>query len=189
MGLHDGAAMPSACGAIEALARRAFRAAADAPGRDPSDAAALARMAGAAQPLTATALLYSLGGVLAPHVDASPTRRKWLAVLSFGCTARFVVGDAHRPLALRSGDALVFDAARVLHGIERIETETAPPELVASSLREARVSIMVWEALPARDRVDDDEAGDDGDVDGTAMLFGDDDESEVDDDSTAELGQ
>lgn len=89
------------------------------------------------------AVVYGLKGSMAPHCDASVGRRpKDLAILSFGCACDF---STDRLFDLRSGSALVFDAASVLHGVARIKPHTSP----LSALDDARIALMFWAAPPA----------------------------------------
>ena len=147
--------------------------------------------------MTAAAMIYRAESAMKAHVDASVGRQpKWLVSFSFGLACDFVLGDvgaSRRCVRLRAGDALVFDAATVLHGVERVLAEpepgvgldtgptvrhpqaamgaamgagaevAAPPEA-----RGVRISVMVFAALPPRDASD----GDDSDgEEGLGLLF------------------
>mmetsp|Transcript_239 Transcript_239/g.675 ORF Transcript_239/g.675 Transcript_239/m.675 type:complete len:192 (-) Transcript_239:122-697(-) len=128
-------------------ARRAMKAAAAVlrPCR-----AALERLADDSTRLICQAVVYGPDGAMAPHVDASVGRAaKFLAVLCLGASCVFRADS--ELIELRSADALVLDAANVLHGVERIIAGTSPlPELA-----DARVSLMFWEQPPSRPREHD----------------------------------
>ena len=140
-----------------AAARAAFKKAAAA------DAALYGELVEA--PLLAQCVAYGIKGSMAPHVDASVTRSKPLVVLSFGLDCVFRAGAAK--LRLRSGDAVLLDAATTLHGVDAIIAGTAAQNV--------RVSLMFYAAPPACER------GDDGALDGAAALFGDDSDDGEDD--------
>ena len=109
-------------------------------------------------PLLAQCVAYGIKGSMAPHVDASVTRSKPLVVLSFGLDCVFRAGASK--LRLRSGDAVLLDAATTLHGVDAIIAGTAAQNV--------RVSLMFYAAPPQCER------GDDGALDGAAALFDDD---------------
>ena len=115
-------------------------------------------------PLLAQCVAYGIKGSMAPHVDASVTRSKPLVVLSFGLDCVFRAGASK--LRLRSGDAVLLDAATTLHGVDAIIAGTAAQNV--------RVSLMFYAAPPPCER------GDDGALDGAAALFGDESDSEDD---------
>ena len=133
-----------------AAARAAFKKAAAA------DAALYGELVDA--PLLAQCVAYGIKGSMAPHVDASVTRSKPLVVLSFGLDCVFRAGASK--LRLRSGDAVLLDAATTLHGVDAIIAGTAAQNV--------RVSLMFYAAPPPCER------GDDGALDGAAALFDDD---------------
>ena len=87
-------------------------------------------MASGAVPMTAAAMIYRAESAMKAHVDASVGRQpKWLVSFSFGLACDFVLGDvgaSRRCVRLRAGDALEFDAATVLHGVERVLAEPEP---------------------------------------------------------------
>ena len=143
--------------AAVAAARSAFKKAAAA------DAALYGELVEA--PLLAQCVAYGIKGSMAPHVDASVTRSKPLVVLSFGLDCVFRAGAAK--LRLRSGDAVLLDAATTLHGVDAIIAGTAAQNV--------RVSLMFYAAPPACER------GDDGALDGAAALFDDDSDDAEDD--------
>ena len=97
--------------AAVAAARSAFKKAAAA------DSALYGELADINTPLLAQCVAYGIKGSMAPHVDASVTRSKPLVVLSFGLDCVFRAGAAK--LRLRSGDAVLLDAATTLHGEHR----------------------------------------------------------------------
>ena len=140
-----------------AAARAAFKKAADV------DAALYGELVDA--PLLAQCVAYGIKGSMAPHVDASVTRSKPLVVLSFGLDCVFRAGAAK--LRLRSGDAVLLDAATTLHGVDAIIAGTAAQNV--------RVSLMFYAAPPPCER------GDDGALDGAAALFDDDSDDGEDD--------
>ena len=149
-------------GPVLDAARRAFAVAAAAVAG--SDYAAstvpLHRLAdAAASHLTAQAILYSPSASMAPHTDAplGADGLKWIVILSLGLAADFSVDGA--ALRLAPGDALVMDAAAVMHGVDRIVPGSAPlgltPGLLtpgglgdapAPAIPDARLSILLWEA-------------------------------------------
>ena len=140
-----------------AAARSAFKKAADV------DAALYGELVEA--PLLAQCVAYGTKGSMAPHVDASVTRSKPLVVLSFGLECVFRAGAAK--LRLKSGDAVLLDAATTLHGVDAIIAGTAAQDV--------RVSLMFYAAPPPCER------GDDGALDGAAALFDDDSDDGEDD--------
>ena len=83
---------------------------------------------------------------------------KPLVVLSFGLDCVFRAGAA--TLRLRSGDAVLLDAATTLHGVDAIIADAAAHNV--------GVSLMFYAAPPPCER------GDDGALDGAAALFDDD---------------
>ena len=115
--------------------------------------------------LLAQCVAYGIKGSMAPHVDASVTRSKPLVVLSFGLDCVFRAGASK--LRLRSGDAVLLDAATTLHGVDAIIAGTAAQNV--------RVSLMFYAAPPPCER------GDDGALDGAAALFDDDSDDGEDD--------
>ncbi|KAJ1458679.1 hypothetical protein M885DRAFT_614062 [Pelagophyceae sp. CCMP2097] len=121
-------------------ARRAFAAAAQVE----TDAAArkgLARLALQGTALAAQAAIYGVGGSMAAHVDASVNRQKKpLVILSMGSDCVF--GADAFEMTLQSGDALVIDAAAVMHAVKRIVSQTSSID----ALRNGRLSLMLWEA-------------------------------------------
>ena len=148
-----------------------------------SDAAAIAftaqdrervrAMATGVSPMTAAAMVYREGAEMKAHVDASVGRQpKWLVSFSFGLACNFVLGDvgATRRVRLAAGDALVFDAATVLHGVERVLPESEPGPgankeagmmagagvAVPPETRGVRISVMIFAALPPRDAHEND---------------------------------
>ena len=116
-------------------------------------------------PLLAQCVAYGIKGSMAPHVDASVTRSKPLVVLSFGLDGVFRAGASK--LRLRSGDAVLLDAATTLHGVDAIIAGTAAQNV--------RVSLMFYAAPEKCER------GDDGALDGAAALFGDESDDGEDD--------
>ena len=142
-----------------AAARSAFKKAADV------DAALYGELADINTPLLAQCVAYGIKGSMAPHVDASVTRSKPLVVLSFGLDCVFRAGAAK--LRLRSGDAVLLDAATTLHGVDAI--------IAGPAAQNVRVSLMFYAAPPPCER------GDDGALDGAAALFDDDSDDGEDD--------
>jgi hypothetical protein len=128
---------------------------------EPADERLLERLgSGGATALTAAALAYSGGGSMLPHVDASVARApKWLAIFSLGLSCDFVLGSDGAPSTrLCSGDALVFDAASVIHGVRRVLPGSAPRCLTGTRAVDTRVSVQLFAALAERAPDEDDSA-------------------------------
>ena len=149
---------------------------------EPADERLLERLgSGGATPLTAAALAYSGGGSMLPHVDASVARApKWLTIFSLGLSCDFVLGsDGAPPTRLCSGDALVFDAASVIHGVRCVLPGSAPRCLVGTRAADTRVSVQLFAALAERAPDEDDSAA------GLGALMGGSSSDDDDDDDGA----
>jgi len=78
------------------------------------------------EPDAVSALLYARGSSLTQHRDSKPG---WVLGLSVGSAARFYFsGDKSKKteVQLESGDVIVYNGTRLLHGVEGIVPDTAP---------------------------------------------------------------
>jgi hypothetical protein len=97
-------------------------------------------------PLTGLALLYGPQASMSPHYD-SPTqpgqRSEWLVMITVGLNVNFRLQEqVHQ---LKSGDVVVLDSMRVLHGVESI-VATGQDQNEALGLPPAsRLGVLLWQ--------------------------------------------
>mmetsp|Transcript_15016 Transcript_15016/g.19863 ORF Transcript_15016/g.19863 Transcript_15016/m.19863 type:complete len:204 (-) Transcript_15016:117-728(-) len=116
-----------------ASARRAYRIAAN----QSQDKFELSRIAN--NELTCQGVVYGPKGKMASHLDSSVNKKpKFVVILSFANPCIFNVNKTQ--VELSPGSALVFDAANILHGVERILSSSL-------SLGGGRISLIFFEKL------------------------------------------
>jgi hypothetical protein len=131
-------------------------------------------------PLTGLALLYGPQASMSPHYD-SPTqpgqRSEWLVMITVGLNVNFRLQEqVHQ---LHSGDVVVLDSMRVLHGVESIAA-TGQDQNEALGLPPAcRLGVLLWQGKSPV-TVSDPEEMDVADFSGMDALFQESDSPEDD---------